>query len=920
MLHLETAVAIQEQLTIRNKDKPDDKKVQIRIGLNMGEVMQDRGEIFGDGVNLAARLEAAAQPGGICISSFVYELLVGKNEILFQDGGEESFKNIDKPIHIYHWHPESEELNNVVVKSKPHKKPAVAVLPFINMSSDPDQEYFCDGMTEDIIAALSRSNWFNVISRNLTFAYKGVSPDIQEVAQKFAVNYVLEGSVRSQADSIRINVQLIDATNGNHVWVERFNRKRENEFAIQDEIAQQVASILSERVWQDIAKNVTHIQADLYGPYEFAFLGIEAVHHLDPVEITKGKEHLKKALQLDADLIFAHLALGFCYLCDWAFWDDPSDQALDKADEHALKLQSLAPEDAQTYRLLSRVLTLKHQYDEASQCVERALRINPNDGDIIANKGLFLLYCGHHEESIVWFDKVLALHELTPHTIDIMQYWKALAYFIGGKYQIAISTLKAISGLEYVRNLLFASCYAQLDEADKAKESCNYLLEIRPNLQLSDIGLCENFRRKEDYNHLYRALEKAGVPQISKQTSDLKLPDKPSIAILAFENMSNDSEQDFFAEGISEDIITLLSKFRSFFVIARNSAFAFKGQAIDAKLVSQKLGVQYIVEGSVRKAGAKVRITAQLIDAINDKHLWAERYDRDLEDIFAVQDEVTQAIVSMIEPQLISAERQLARRKPTENLNAWECYQRGLWHIFQYKHENTITALEFQEKAISLDPEFAGPYAAIAFSMYVHLLMGNSQNRQADMDRGLQAGLRAVALDESDPFAHVGLGRIHIMCGQHDLAIACFDRALQLNPSFALAHYGKAHSLWHCGRADEAVASHNEAIRLSPRDPLMWVFLASKAIALVMLKKYEQAIEISKQAQNFPVTGIWAYLGQLSALGLLERYDEAQVALNRVLQIQPNLSQSFIKQALPITHVPSRKHFFNGLEKAGVPT
>lgn len=410
-----------------------------------------------------------------------------------------------------------------------------------------------------------------------------------------------------------------------------------------------------------------------------------------------------------------------------------------------------------------------------------------------------------------------------------------------------------------------------------------------------------------------------GTDESVVEVVTLHLPSKPSVAVLAFENMSNDANQDFIAEGISEDIITLLSKFKSFFVIARNSSFAFKGQVIDAKSVCQKLGVQYVVEGSVRKAGNKIRITAQLIDAINDKHLWAERYDRDFEDIFAVQDEVTQSIVTAIEPQLLSTERQLARRKPTESLTAWECYQRGLWHIFQHTHQDNLKAIEFQEKAIAIDPEFSGPHAAIAFSMYVLLLMGTSEDRDSDMERGLQEGLRAVALDESDPFAHVGLGRICIILGQHDKAIASFETALELNPSYTLAHYGKAHSLWHCGYPAEAVESHDEAIRLSPRDPLMWVFMASKAIALMMQEKYEQAIVTSRRSQNFPITGIWAYLGELSSLGVLERENEAKEVLNRALQIQPDISLSFIKQALPITHIPSRKHFFGALLKAGVP-
>ena len=406
---------------------------------------------------------------------------------------------------------------------------------------------------------------------------------------------------------------------------------------------------------------------------------------------------------------------------------------------------------------------------------------------------------------------------------------------------------------------------------------------------------------------------------VAESFTELALPSKPSIAILAFENMSNDPQQEFFAEGISEDIITQLSKFRSLFVIARNSAFVFKGRATEAKEIGRKLGVRYIVEGSVRRAGNRVRITAQLIDAVEDKHLWAENYDRDLDDIFAVQDEVALAIVTTIEPQLINTERQLARRKPTASLSAWEAYQRGLWHIYQYKTEDTTKALELLAKAIQLDPDFASAHGGIAFSMYVQVLMGGSLNRESDLKRGLEAGLCAVALDDQDPFAHVGLGRIRIVRGEHEQAIASFDRAIELNPSFALAYYGKGHSNWHCGYPDQAVISIDEAIRLSPRDPLMWTFFASKAIALCMLERYDEALACCHRAQQYPITAIWAYMGELSTLGILEREEAAKEALARALKIQPDLSVSFIKQSLPITHEPSSNRFFGGLLKAGVP-
>ena len=445
--------------------------------------------------------------------------------------------------------------------------------------------------------------------------------------------------------------------------------------------------------------------------------------------------------------------------------------------------------------------------------------------------------------------------------------------------------------------------------------------QIRGKLESSFVdGGLESFKNISTPVQVYHWTQSAATDLTSGESNPpLTLPSKPSIAILAFENMSNDPEQEFVAEGISEDIITELSKFRSLFVIARNSAFAFKGRSTDVKEIGRKLGVRYVVEGSVRRAGQRIRITAQLIDAIEDKHLWAERYDRDLEDIFAVQDEVTQAIVTTIEPELMNTERQRARRKPTANLTAWEAYQRGLWHIYQYRREDTTMALDLLYQATKLDPEFASAFAGIAYSMYVHIIMGDSEDREYDLRRGLEAGLRAVSLDDRDPFSHVGLGRLQIVRGEHEQAIASFNRALELNPSFAIAHYAKGHSLWHCGHPDQSVICLDEAMRLSPRDPLMWTFLASKAIALFMLERYDEALDCSHRSQRYPVTAIWAHMAELATLGTLERHDEAAGAMTRALQLQPDLDMTFIRQALPVTHAPSAEHFYDGLIKAGVP-
>jgi len=398
----------------------------------------------------------------------------------------------------------------------------------------------------------------------------------------------------------------------------------------------------------------------------------------------------------------------------------------------------------------------------------------------------------------------------------------------------------------------------------------------------------------------------------------LALPDKPSIAILPFDNMSADPDQQFFAEGIAEDIITELSKFRSLFVIARNSSFAFRGQALEVKEIGRRLGVRYVVEGSVRRAGNRVRITAQLIDAVEDVHLWADRYDRDLEDIFAVQDEVTRAIVTTIEPHLAETERQRARRKPPDNLDAWESYQRGLWHLYQYTLEDIPLGVRFMERAVERDPEFALAQAGLAFALYYHVLLGASQDRAGDIDRALAAGHRAIMLDPADPFAYVAMARVHTVRADHELAVQHCDRAIGLNPSYSAAHFGRAHSLWMSGHAEEALASHEASMRLSPNDPVTWAYMASYSLALSMLERFDEALDWARRANRQRTMGFYASIAEVVALGHLGRSEEASQALERAWARKPGFTMEFLRSVLPITDTAYRERFERGMREAGL--
>jgi adenylate cyclase len=488
--------------------------MQFRIAVNLGDVIAEDGDIYGDGVNIASRLEPLAEPGGICVSGTVHGEVRRKLDLDFEDMGEHRVKNIDGPIRAYRvvlggaGRPGPDP---APAGAPAGGKPAIAVLPMANMSGDPEQAFFADGITEDIVTALSRTRWFSVTAPSAGSAFEGRSPDIREVARRLGVDYVLEGSVRKAGNRVRITVQLIDAATGSHAWADRFDRSLDDGFAVQDEIAQRISSILTERVWQDVARNITGKGPAEYGAWDHTLKGIELLHHLEPGMVDRAVGHLHQALALDPGNHVAHIALGFCFLSR-GFWGDPDGDRIEKAEHHALRAKEIAPDDAQTYRLLSRVYAGKGLFPEAWDSVERALRINPNDGDVIGNRAIYHLFDGDFAQAVEWFDKVLELHADTPHTMDIMRYWKALALFGAREYGSAVALLGGISGLAFLKSELLGPCYVQMGETARARAVTAALLAKYPWLSLRQIGLWRNFRKQADRQHLLEAMRDAGLP------------------------------------------------------------------------------------------------------------------------------------------------------------------------------------------------------------------------------------------------------------------------------------------------------------------------------------------------------------------------------------------------------------------------
>jgi adenylate cyclase len=393
---------------------------------------------------------------------------------------------------------------------------------------------------------------------------------------------------------------------------------------------------------------------------------------------------------------------------------------------------------------------------------------------------------------------------------------------------------------------------------------------------------------------------------------------RPAIAVLPFDNLSGDPEQEYFADGIAEDLITRLSALRELPVIARNSSFAYKGKSVDVKRVKRELGVGYVVEGSVRKAGDRVRISAQLIDATTGAHVWAERYDRELQDIFALQDEITDALVASMHPELLKSEEGRAARREPQNLDAWDCVMRGAWHLGQFTKEETARARSFFERAIGLDPQLARAFSHLSDTHNTDLIFQWTDSPAQSMANMEQAARRAAALDAQDPFAQLCLAYAYRTAGQQDKAIGAFRLAIELNPSYGLAYYSLGFTLALKGEAQEAIANIDKAIRLSPHDPMIWMFLSGRALAHVCAKQYAEAVEWAQRSLQRKPDWPIAHLVLAGAYTQVDRLDEARAALEAALKLNPQFSLSGLRLVLSAADPPLLERIINLLRKAGL--
>ena len=724
------------------------------------------------------------------------------------------------------------------------------MLPFDNMSGDPEQEYFSDGMAEDLITDLSKLSNLSVAARHSCFSFKGQMPDIKDVVEKLGVAFVLEGSVRKMGDRLRINAQLIDGADGRHIWAERYDGNMAEIFEFQDAIREQIVAALQVSLTPTDKEFTERKPTDSVEAYDL-FLRGRAIYHLLTHEHTlEAIKCLEAAIAIDPNFAAAYSYLSYCHFRGWVQMWPEFDDNLDQANELAEKGVALDSTSAIALTCLGWIQTYLRHYDQAVANLEKASALAPDNAEVYSNFGQILNYRGNPERALEMIEKAFSLESFVPPNWD---FHAGHSHLLLRQYDQALAGInRAIERApKFTPAHLFLACaYVELDRLDDATDKIKTVLEIVPQYTVKEVARIYPLRIDEERNRFLDALRKAGMPE-GGEAEDQKppLPDKPSIAVLPFDNLSNDPEQEYFSDGIAEDIITSLSRIRQFFVTARNTTFAYKGQAVDVRAVASELGVRYVLEGSVRKSGDRVRITTQLIDGDTGNHLWAERYDRDLEDIFAVQDEITQTVVGALQPEIAKSEIERARRKPPDSLNAWDLCLRGRWHRYHINKEDITAAIELFSKAIELDPDFVQAYVGLVDCIcYDGIFLENVHKWQ----NTFAPARKAVEIDPEDSNAHRALGWAHFVNQDTRSAIAELKIAIELNPSEALSYTYLGFSQMYSGMADQAVESFYSAIKLSPRDPLLGRFYGGLALSLLFLQRLDESVDWARKAVQYP--------------------------------------------------------------------
>jgi adenylate cyclase len=517
---LTCAVAWQNDVAAQEAETDEDRRLQFRIGINLGDVIVEGDDIHGDGVNVAARLEGLAEPGGVCMSRTVFNHVKGKVELDFEDLGEQTLKNVAEPVSVYRIAVDGSGTAAASPAKAPlplPDKPSIAVLPFTNMSGDPEQEHFSDGITENIITNLSRFRDFFVIARNSTFAYKGKAVKMQDVSRELGVSYVLEGSVQRSSDRVRITAQLIDGHTGGHLWSERYDRQLDDIFEVQDEVTEMIVGTLASgyggrlrKAWQ---RRIQGSGTQSVQAFDCFMRGMDLYDHFIKEDTQRGREFFEEAVRLDPNYAKAYAKLAWGHIEDaYQGWSEDYEESLAKGLEFANKAIQCEDEESWGHWALAGYYIFTMQHDRALAEFQRAIELNPNDADVLNDVGFCLSYAGRAEEAL---DSVHKAMRLNPHYPEWYSMQLGQIYFDARQYEEAVVTFENLRSLETVISRLYlAASHAALGHTDEAQKAIGRILELDPQATLqkwTNVKMAP-YKDPKDLEHIRENLRKARLP------------------------------------------------------------------------------------------------------------------------------------------------------------------------------------------------------------------------------------------------------------------------------------------------------------------------------------------------------------------------------------------------------------------------
>jgi adenylate cyclase len=507
------AAAIQQALAERNAGLPQGERMEFRVGINLGDVVIDGDDIHGDGVNVATRLEGLAAPGGVCISEAVHEQVRDRTSLSFEDLGFREVKNIDRPLRAWHWHPDRdpavEDTAAAGTLLPPPDRPSIAVLPFDNMSGDQEQQYFADGITEDIITEISKIHGLMVISRNSTFTYKGKAVKAQDVCRDLGVRYILEGSVRKAGERVRITAQLIDGRSGGHLCAEHYDRGLADIFAVQDDVTERIVRSLEVKLIGDDARP-SRVETGNSEAYDSVLRGREQYRLFSRDGNAAARRLYQRAIELDPSYAAAHAGLAETYLHEWFLG---SAEALDRAFELAQTAKGLDPSLPLVYEALSSVHLLKRQHEDALAAARRWVEIEPSNAEAYANLAGILHFAGEPERVAGLIEKAKRLNPFYPfyYTLYVGQ-----ACFTMHRFEDAVAIITrtiAHNPESLPSHFYLAACYGQLGEDALARDALAEVRRISPDFSIAWLRTIAAYKRAADLDLLIDGLRNAGLPE-----------------------------------------------------------------------------------------------------------------------------------------------------------------------------------------------------------------------------------------------------------------------------------------------------------------------------------------------------------------------------------------------------------------------